>query len=283
MTQLTPTEQKLDHLIQAGYEQLRTGGHGPDQTTAACDYWLEAWELVKQMATPAMRTDDAFDAAHPHLSPPISHWLGDLEMELHNAGLDDPRYFEHRLRFVHEYLALFPDVDDDYYVTLRRAEGDALWLLDRQAEAEAVFQSLVEKLPDQAWGYIGWADQYNWGAGHPTDYPRAEAILLQALDRPELDDRLSVLERLIDLYKAWDKPEKIPATNAEYEALLAAERERLTAEQEQLEQRLRVLRQVRQAQAQEKPGRNDPCWCGSGKKYKHCHWKSDRQASQAKR
>jgi hypothetical protein len=24
---------------------------------------------------------------------------------------------------------------------------------------------------------------------------------------------------------------------------------------------------------QEKPGRNDPCWCGSGKKYKHCHWR----------
>jgi preprotein translocase subunit SecA len=23
-------------------------------------------------------------------------------------------------------------------------------------------------------------------------------------------------------------------------------------------------------------GRNDLCWCGSGKKYKHCHWKSDR-------
>ena len=21
----------------------------------------------------------------------------------------------------------------------------------------------------------------------------------------------------------------------------------------------------------EKPGRNDPCWCGSGKKYKKCH------------
>ena len=24
-----------------------------------------------------------------------------------------------------------------------------------------------------------------------------------------------------------------------------------------------------------KLGRNDPCWCGSGKKYKHCHLKSD--------
>jgi preprotein translocase subunit SecA len=28
----------------------------------------------------------------------------------------------------------------------------------------------------------------------------------------------------------------------------------------------------------EKPGRNDPCWCGSGKKYKDCHWRADRQA-----
>ncbi|MGM0443407.1 MAG: type I methionyl aminopeptidase [Fibrobacterota bacterium] len=24
-------------------------------------------------------------------------------------------------------------------------------------------------------------------------------------------------------------------------------------------------------------GRNDPCWCGSGKKYKKCHWKSDKK------
>ena len=23
------------------------------------------------------------------------------------------------------------------------------------------------------------------------------------------------------------------------------------------------------------PGRNDPCWCGSGKKYKKCHWSDD--------
>ena len=26
---------------------------------------------------------------------------------------------------------------------------------------------------------------------------------------------------------------------------------------------------------QKTPGRNDPCHCGSGKKYKHCHMKSD--------
>jgi hypothetical protein len=26
-----------------------------------------------------------------------------------------------------------------------------------------------------------------------------------------------------------------------------------------------------------RPGRNDPCWCNSGKKYKHCHWRRDRR------
>lgn len=26
------------------------------------------------------------------------------------------------------------------------------------------------------------------------------------------------------------------------------------------------------------PGRNDPCWCGSGKKYKQCHWAQDQKA-----
>ncbi len=26
-----------------------------------------------------------------------------------------------------------------------------------------------------------------------------------------------------------------------------------------------------------KLGRNDPCWCGSGKKYKKCHYESDRK------
>ncbi len=31
----------------------------------------------------------------------------------------------------------------------------------------------------------------------------------------------------------------------------------------------------------EKPGRNDPCWCGSGKKYKKCHLgEDDRKASE---
>jgi preprotein translocase subunit SecA len=29
--------------------------------------------------------------------------------------------------------------------------------------------------------------------------------------------------------------------------------------------------------AKPKLGRNDPCWCGSGKKYKYCHLRKDRE------
>jgi hypothetical protein len=31
-----------------------------------------------------------------------------------------------------------------------------------------------------------------------------------------------------------------------------------------------------------KPGRNEPCWCGSGKKYKKCHLSEDDNKASAK-
>jgi len=33
------------------------------------------------------------------------------------------------------------------------------------------------------------------------------------------------------------------------------------------------------SQPEHKPGRNDPCWCGSGKKYKNCHMREDDAAA----
>ena len=30
----------------------------------------------------------------------------------------------------------------------------------------------------------------------------------------------------------------------------------------------------------ERPGRNEPCWCESGKKYKKCHFAADEAATQ---
>jgi tetratricopeptide (TPR) repeat protein len=196
-------EQQLDDLMQGGYDLLQ------DNRAAACDQWLEAWEMVKKMATSQMRTATDFDDAHPGLTQFVSNWGSDLDMELHNAGLDDPIYIEHRLRYAREFLAQFPDEGATRHVNFMRAQAEALWNLGRRAEAEAVYEELVEQYPDEAWGYIGWSDQYwLWGAPDPKEYEKAEAILKRALARPNLRDRSDARDRLEELHEEWDRPEK---------------------------------------------------------------------------
>ncbi len=268
--------QALNQLIQAGFDLLKKE-QSRTQAKAACDQWLAAWELVKQMATPAMRTGLAFDQAYPTLQHSVYELASQMDMELHNAGLDYPLYHEHRLRFAREYLAQFPDEDDNSYLNSKRAEGESLWELGQQTEAEAVYQALIDKLPDNAWGYIGWADQYTWGHGRPVDHAQAKDILLQALARPNLDERADVEERLIDIYDTWGWPEETPQSVIDYI-------EDLQKQKAQLEAKLAELKvenqQLQAEQAKLKPkklNRNAPCWCGSGKKYKHCHMNSDKK------
>lgn len=40
---------------------------------------------------------------------------------------------------------------------------------------------------------------------------------------------------------------------------------------------LRNLMSPRAPQPRAETGRNEPCWCGSGKKYKKCHLSKDQQ------
>jgi preprotein translocase subunit SecA len=40
-----------------------------------------------------------------------------------------------------------------------------------------------------------------------------------------------------------------------------------------------AARPTQPIRVEQKVGRNDPCPCGSGKKYKHCHGRSDAQAA----
>ncbi len=42
-----------------------------------------------------------------------------------------------------------------------------------------------------------------------------------------------------------------------------------------LERALNLLKGKEENRPAEKPGRNDPCWCGSGRKYKKCHLVED--------
>jgi hypothetical protein len=254
--------EELDDLIQKGYDLLRAR-----QTSSACRRWLEAWHRVKRLAGPAIDSVTAFDRAHPTLTESIFNWCQDLEMELGNAGLEDPAYDRERLSYAREFLERFPNESTIFHLNFSRAEAEALWRLGRRTEAETVYQALVDRLPDEAWSYIGWADQYWLDNGSPKEYATAEAILKRALVRVHLNDRVDLLERLAHLYQEWDKPEKRAATTARggQRALGAAtvpsSTPTLPAPAAQANGR---------STSAQKRGRNEPCPCGSGLKFKRC-------------
>ncbi len=264
---LTP-EEELDDLMQEGYTLLEAR-----QQIPAMDCWLEVWERIKQLATPAMRTTQDFDAAYPMLQS-VFNWCSDLEMELHNAGIRDPAYFTHLIRYVDEFLAQFPAEDATRYVNMLRAKGESLWELGQQTEAEAVYRDLIARYPDEGWAYIGWADQYYLYDKSLKAYAPAEAILLQALARPTLRDRGDVLDRLIGLYEEWGKPQQQARTTAELDQW----RQQQAPEVRPMPSFKFAPAPLDAANPKSLPiplRRNDPCWCGSGKKYKHCHMHSD--------
>ena len=96
--------------------------------------------------------------------------------------------------------------------------------------------------------------------------------------------------RYFDVLEVYERLHQQATREAEWEAKAAEQREltRLQAEKARLaaeraeRERLESERSVHTsgstsptALVRPKIGRNDPCWCGSGKKYKRCHWRQD--------
>jgi len=227
----------IDDEMQRGYELLEE-----DQTCKACDVWLHVWESIKQKLTPKMTTTEQFDEIFSGTQS-LSNWCGDLEQELWNAGLEDPEYLRKRIRYCEEFCAQFPGEDQLMLGNSYHAEAESYGHLGEIETAEKKFNELIDRYPNFAWGYIGWADGYwliPFDKAAPKDYDKAEAIYLKALENRNLDDRPNVIDRLTMLYE-------------EKGDLRKAERYR------------RVLERL-----QGKIGRNEPCPCGSGRKYKKC-------------
>jgi hypothetical protein len=239
-------EEELDDLIDEGHRLLEQR-----QVTAACDSWLQAWELVKRMTRPEVRTALAFGGTDD-LGVLVSNWASELDLALGEAGRRNPGYHEQRLRYSREFLALFPDTHEGEVINFVRAQGEALWHLGKKAEAEEVFAGLVERYPDEGMAYLGWS-QLCWQEDESTkDYARAEAILQRALARPALEYREELQDQL----------EEVRA-------------ERAKAARPAAPVRRPVVPPGPLVPPPRRPGRNEPCWCGSGKKYKRCHLDRD--------
>lgn len=185
--------EQIDDLMQEGYALLAAR-----RTTEACDAWWQVWEWLKEKVTPERDTLEALDEDFRGMQN-VFNWCQDFEMELGNAGFDNPRYHRLRVRYCREFLEAFSDVEWWMRSSFLVAEAEAHWWLGETETAETKFTALIDENPDRAWGYINWSDLYWLPKNSPKDYDRAEAILMRALDRPNLEDRDDVLDRLEDL------------------------------------------------------------------------------------
>ncbi|MBC7249773.1 MAG: zinc chelation protein SecC [Anaerolineae bacterium] len=185
--------EQIDEAMQKGYDLLER-----HRTTAACDIWWQVWEWLKEKVTPERNTLEALDEDFRGTQS-VFNWSQDFEMELGNAGIDDPEYYWRRIQYCQEFLEIFFDIDWQMRGNFLRAEAESYWQLGEIETAETKFEALIAANPDWAWGYIDWSDLYWLFRDSPKNYDWAEQILQRALDRPGLEDREDVLDRLKEL------------------------------------------------------------------------------------
>jgi tetratricopeptide (TPR) repeat protein len=261
-----PSFEMLDERMQAGYAAFWA-----NDVVRACDEWLAVWEGFKPHLGPEMTRVRDVDALF-HGSEYFFNWCQEFENELGNAGVHDPRYWRARIQYVNEFLRQFSAEDDQPLLgNCLRAKAEALWSLGERARAEEQYEALIARLPNFAWGYIGLADCY-WLAPDPTpepkEYARAEAIYQRALGVPTLEDRAAVFERLADLYDDRGDAATAQLWRDQAEAEGGPSPADLWPEP--------AVTPSVMAGASHKLGRNERCWCGSGLKYKRCHFDADR-------
>jgi len=231
-----PGFEMLDERIEAGYSLL------DHDVVAACDAWWVAWQqfvaLFDKTAAPSL---DAFDT-QLHGSFWITHWLELFEHELWNAGVDQPRFFRIRVRVCKENLRRFATDRPSAIENRRCSLAESHFELGDTAQTDALFRQWLDADPQWGYGWIRWANCYQFAQPQSKDLKRTEQILLQGRSVAGLRDADHLTEHLAAVYE----------------------------EQGRTEEARTLLAQLK-PQREAKVGRNDPCPCGSGKKFKKCH------------
>jgi len=184
--------EQMSDLIDEGFEYLSNRDY-----KSACDAWLKVWEAIKYRHKPEHKTMDFLEKQYSG-SFFVSNLCQDIENELRSAGWEDNTYFEKRINFCKEFLAMFPDENKTIIHNMRRSIAESYSYLGNYEQADIEYLKLVEDFSDNPWGYIGWGDIYCFGS--KTDYKKAEELYKKALAiAKDEDDILVVEERLEDL------------------------------------------------------------------------------------
>jgi tetratricopeptide (TPR) repeat protein len=187
---------ELDVLMEKGWSLLQN-----NETEKACDTWLKLWDNLKRRFKPEFKDIRQAETVFSGREP-IFNWCQDLEMELANAGLDNPTYYQKRIEYCNEICSIFPESDESIIHNMKRAVAESHFALGNIDEGNSCFKKLIEQYPNNIWSYIGWGDMYLWSVkkNYDPDYERAEQIYKMALDM-NLDGKNVLIDRLDELEK----------------------------------------------------------------------------------
>jgi len=161
--------------------------------------WGKAWNMIKTILPAYIKSVRVANELIPQLTQSIFNWCQDFEMELWNAGLKDDSYYTKRIKYCRDFCQTFPHSDESIIHNMLRAEAESHAALGDVETAERLFKSLIERSPDNVWGYVGWGDMYRGSYNKiPTNYGKAEKIYRLGLARCNTEVDV-IEERLVDL------------------------------------------------------------------------------------
>lgn len=161
-------------------------------------------------------------------------------------------------------LAVLDELGDDFRDDL------ACVFAGLGVERRVVFQVLVKNLVDNP--LLGAENLVEYGDPEALDalHPMLNRLLLVAAEHPSHTDEAFAVAEAIEHLGGELRPDQ---------------QEQLAIIRDQKRGAEEILRRVREGIGdhhhpdthvnEHDLGRNDPCWCESGKKYKHCHWAED--------
>lgn len=240
----------IDELFKEGYAlNLKNDSVG------CCEKWLQAWDMIKTLFVEGI-AEDIFDLNSKYKWKQYpSNYVQYLEMELHNAGIEDKAYHRKRIDFCQELLQ-WSGTDELLISNTRIALAEAHYSIGDESGGEQLFKEWIREDPDCGWAYSGWSDCCRYDVS-VIENKKVEEILLAGYERSGLRDREYVIERLITLYEEMDESEKVK----EFKKIFASLQRALPKDS-----KIPISTPAKS----EKNGRNSPCPCGSGKKYKKC-------------
>lgn len=188
-------DERLSGMVDEGYDWANE-----HKDCEACNIWLKVWVHFKARYTEHVHSIEEADKDYRGYQS-WYNWCQDFEMHLGNAMRRDHDYIAKAIGFFQDFCGLLPQSNSLIIQNMMMAHADALMLTGDVKAGDALFQEVIDRFPNDVWGYIRWGDVYSPGMNHSaglSDPVKAEKIYRMALGRG-LEDEKEVKYRIEDI------------------------------------------------------------------------------------